>query len=152
RGVALVQHVDQRVEPAAMRHADHHVANAELAAALEDLLDRRDQRFAAVETEALGADELDAEIALQSFGLDHALEDGVAALDGEFGMVLDVLDALLDPDPLVGIGDMHVLHADLATVGLAQAVHDLAQGCRFAKAKRPEDEDGTVPVALAEAQ
>src|SRR5262245_62589101 len=135
-----------------MGHADRHVADAELAAALEDLLDRRDQRLAAVETEALGADELHAEIALQPLRLDHALEDGAAALDGEFGMVLDVLDALLDPDPLVGIGDVHGFHADLATVGLAQAVHDLAQGWRFAKAKRPEDEDGTVGVGLAEAQ
>ena len=56
-----------------MRHADHDVADAELAAALQDLLDAGDQRFAAVEAEALGADELDAEIALQPLGLDDPL-------------------------------------------------------------------------------
>ncbi|MCK7472851.1 MAG: hypothetical protein MZV49_03605 [Rhodopseudomonas palustris] len=33
--------------------------HAELAAALDDLLERRDQRFAAVEAEALGAGEFD---------------------------------------------------------------------------------------------
>ncbi len=58
-----------------MGHADHDVAEAELAAALQDLLDAGDQRFAAVQAEALRADELDAEIALQALGLDEALED-----------------------------------------------------------------------------
>ena len=58
RRVALVQDVHERVEAAAMGHADHDFLDAELAAALQDLLEARDQRFAAVEAEALGADEL----------------------------------------------------------------------------------------------
>ena len=73
RRVALVHDIHEHVEPAAMRHADHDVADAELAAALQDLLEAGDQRFAAVEAEALGADELDAEIALEALGLDDAL-------------------------------------------------------------------------------
>jgi hypothetical protein len=36
-------------------HADDDVLEAELPAALDDLFERRNQRFAAVETEALGA-------------------------------------------------------------------------------------------------
>ena len=135
RRVALVQDVHERVEAAAMGHADHDVADAELAAALQDLLDAGDQRFAAVEAEALGADELHAEIALQPLRLDDALQDHAAALEGELGAVLDVLDALLDPRLLVGIGDVHVLDADLAAVGLAQPVHDLAQGRGVAQAR-----------------
>src|SRR4030095_13113337 len=136
RRVALVQDVHERVEAAAMGHADHDVADAELAAALQDLLDAGDQRFAAVQAEAFRADELDAEIAFQALGLDDAPEDGAATLDGEFGVVLDVLDALLDPRLLVRIGDVHVFDADLAAVGLSQAVPDLAQGGRFTEAHR----------------
>jgi hypothetical protein len=62
-----------------------------------------------------------------------------------------VLDALLDPHPLVGIGDVHVLHADLAAVGPAQTIHDLTQGRRLAQAERAEDQDRPLPVAFAEA-
>ena len=134
-----------------MRHADHHLADAELAAALEDLLDRRDQRLATVEAEALGADELDAEVALEAFRLDDALEDRAASLDRELGVVLDVLDALLDPRLLVGIGDVHVFDADLAAVGPAQAVPDLAQRRRLAEAQRAEDQDRAIPVGIGEA-
>ena len=149
--VALVQDVHEGVQAAAMGHADHYVADAELAAALQDLLDAGDHRFAAIEAEALGADELDAEIALQPLRLDDPLQDHAAAFGGELGAVLDVLDALLDPRLLVGIGDVHVFDADLAAVGLAQAVPDLAQGGRFTQAQRAEDQDRAVPVAIAEA-
>ena len=134
-----------------MGHADHDFLDAELAAALEDLLEARDQRFAAVEAEALGADELQAEVLLQALRLDHALHDHAAAFEREVGAVLDVLDALLDPRLLVGIGDVHVLDADLAAVGLAQPVHDLAQGRGVAEAERAEDQDRPVPVGVAEA-
>ena len=92
-----------------------------------------------------------AEILLQPLRLDHALHDHAAAFEGEVGAVLDVLDALLDPRLLVGIGDVHVLDADLAAVGLAQPVHDLAQGRGIAEAERAEDQDRAVPVGLAEA-
>ena len=80
-----------------MGHADHDLLDAELAAALEDLLERRDHRFAAVEAEALGAGVLDVEEALEPLGLDQPLEDGALALGGELGLVADALDALLDP-------------------------------------------------------
>jgi hypothetical protein len=151
RGVALVHDVHEGVEAAAMRHADHHFLHAQLAAALEDLLDRGDQRFAAIEAEALGADELHMQVALEALRLDDALQDGPAALDGELGVVLDVLDPLLDPRPLVGVGDVQVFDTDPAAIGLAQAVHDLAQGRGVAQPERAEDQDGTVPVGLLEA-
>ena len=71
--------------------------------------------------------------------------------EGEVGAVLDVLDALLDPRLLVGIRDVHVFDADLAAVGLAQPVHDLAQGRGIAQPERAEDQDRPVPVGLLEA-
>ncbi len=109
-----------------MGHADLEVADAELAAALpgscsmpgiSDSLSSRPKRC---------AEELDAQIAFQALGLDDALEDGAAALDGELGVVLVVLMPLLDPRLLVRIRDALLFDADLAAVGLAQAVPDLA--------------------------
>ena len=54
-----------------MGHAEHDFLHAERAAALDDLLQRRDQRFAAVEAEALGALVLDVEELLEALGLDQ---------------------------------------------------------------------------------
>ena len=66
-----------------MRHADDDLAHAERAAALDDLLQRRDHRFAAVEAEALGAGEFQVAEFFEAFGLDQLVEDGALALAGE---------------------------------------------------------------------
>src|ERR1700727_2335405 len=71
------------VEPPAVRHADHDFLHAEIAATLDDLLERRDQRFSAVETEALGAGEFDVAEFLKTFGLNELVEDRAPALGGE---------------------------------------------------------------------
>src|SRR3546814_14930750 len=62
----LAHEVGEHVEAAAMRHADDHVLEAELAAALQDLLEGRDHRLAAVEAEARGAGVLLVEELLRS--------------------------------------------------------------------------------------
>ena len=99
RAVRLAHHLRQHVEAAAMRHADHDFLHAEIAAALDDLLQRGDQRLGAVEAEALGAGELDVAELLEAFGLDQLVEDGAAALAGEADLLVRPLDALLDPAP-----------------------------------------------------
>ena len=43
------------------------------------------------------------------------------------GLVVGDLDAILDPPPLIGILNVHVLDADAAGVGVAQHAEDLAQ-------------------------
>jgi hypothetical protein len=53
--VGLAHDLGEDVQPAAVGHAEDDLADAELAAALDDLLERRDQRLGAVEAEALGA-------------------------------------------------------------------------------------------------
>ena len=78
--VRLAHDLGQHVEPAAMGHAEHDLLHAELAAALDDLLQRRDQRLAAVEAEALGAGVLDVEELLEALGLDELVEDRLLAL------------------------------------------------------------------------
>ena len=61
----------------------HDFLHAEIAAALDDLLERRDQRFGAVEAEALGAGVFDVEEFLEAFRLDQLVEDGALAFAGE---------------------------------------------------------------------
>ena len=100
-----------------MGHAEHDLLHAERAAALDDLLQRRDQRFAAVEAEALGALVLDVDELLEAFGLDQLLQDRPLALRGEGDALVRPLDALLDPGLLLGIGDVHELDAERRAVG-----------------------------------
>src|SRR3546814_9553164 len=100
-----------------MRHADDHVLEAELAAALQDLLEGRDHRLAAVEAEALGAGVLLVEELLEDLGGGQPLQVGPLAVDREIGMVADGLDALLYPGLLGRVLDVHELDADRPAVG-----------------------------------
>jgi hypothetical protein len=83
RAVRLAHHVGQHVQPAAVGHADDDFADAELAAALDDLLERRNHRLAAIEAEALGAGVFDVGELLEGLGFDQLVEDRLLALDGE---------------------------------------------------------------------
>ena len=114
-----------------MRHADADFAHAEIAAALDDLLERRDQQFAAVEAETLGAGIFDVEEFLEAFGLHQLVEDGALALNGEADFLVAAFDALLDPAFLRGIGDVHELDAQRLAIGAAQDGDDLAHGSEF---------------------
>src|SRR5258705_5902081 len=82
RAMRLAHHLRQHVETSAMRHADDDFLYAEIAAALDDLLQRRDQRFSAIEAEALGASEFEIAEFLKAFGFDQLRQDRAAALAG----------------------------------------------------------------------
>ena len=64
-----------------MRHADDHLLDALRPALLDGVLQQRDQRVAALEREALLADVLGVEIALEALGRGQMLEQ-CAALGG----------------------------------------------------------------------
>ena len=95
--VRLAHHLAQHVEPAAMGHAERDFLQAELAAALDDLLERRDHRLGAVEAEALGAGIFHVEEILEALGLDQLVEDRALAFLGELDFLVGPLDALLNP-------------------------------------------------------
>ena len=133
-----------------MGHAETDFLQAELAAALDDLLERRNHRLAAVEAEALGAGVLDVEEVLEAFRLDQLRQDGALALPGELDLLVGPLDALLDPGLLGRIGDVHELEADRAAIGAAQDRQHLAHG-RVFEAEHVVDEDLAVVVGLGEA-
>ena len=145
----LAHHLREHVQPPAVGHAHDDLLHAERAAALDDLLERRDHRFAAVEAEALGAGEFQVGEFLEAFRLDQLLEDGALALARESDLLVRPFDALLNPRLLRRRRDVHELDAERLAVGALQDRDDLAQ--------RPElepehlvDEDLPVEVPLLE--
>ncbi|MHC2277016.1 hypothetical protein ACVME8_003627 [Bradyrhizobium diazoefficiens] len=150
RAVGLAHHLGQHVEAAAMRHAQHDFLHAEIAAALDDLLERGDQGFSTVETETLGAGKLGIAELFEAFGFDQLGQDGSAALAGEGDFLIGPLDALLDPGLLRGIADMHELDAERLAVGALADRGDLAQRAVF-EAEHVIEEDLAVKIGLAEA-
>ncbi len=150
RPMRLAHHLGQHVEATAVGHADHDFLHAEIAAALDDLLERRDQRLTAVETEPLGAGVLDVDELLEALGLDQLLQDGALALLGEGDGLVRTLDALLDPALLGRIGNVHELDAQRRAIGAAQDVDHLAHG-RELETQHLVDEDLAIEILLGEA-
>ncbi len=147
--VRLAHDLGEHVQPAAMRHAEHDLLHAELAAALDDLLERRDQRLGAVEAEALGAGILDVEEPLETLGLGELVEDRLLALTREGDALVRALDPLLDPALLGRVGDVHELDGERAAIGPPQDLEHLGNGREF----EPEDvvdEDLSPVVGLGE--
>ena len=87
------------------------------AAALDDLLERRNQRFPAIEPKALGAGIFDVEKFFEAFGFGKLVEDGLLAFRGEGDFLVWAFDPLLDPGLGLRIGDMHELDAERAAIG-----------------------------------
>src|SRR5262249_54033366 len=133
--VRFRQNVGEHVEPAAMGHAEGDILHAESAAALDDLLKRRNHGFRAVEPEPLGPGEFKVAKPLEPFGLDQLVEDRPLALAGEGDLLVESFNAFLNPALLLGIGDVHELDAERLAVGPLENGHDLPQRAEF----EPED-------------
>src|SRR5262249_53395955 len=147
--VRLGHDLRQHIEAAAMRHADHDLAHAERAAALDDLLQRRDHRFGAVESEALGPGEFHVAEFLEALGFNELVEDGALALAREGDLFVRALDAFLDPTFLRRIGNVEEFDAERLTIGPAQDGDDLAHRAEV----EPEhmiEEDAAVEIGFAE--
>ena len=148
RLVGLAHEVGQHVEPAAVRHAEHHLLQAQLAATLQDLLQPGDHRLGPFQAEALGARVLLIEELLEGLGRRQTLQDRALARHREGRAVQGlVLDALLDPTLLIRILDVHELDADGSAVDDAADLDDFMQGRDF-PAQDAVDEDRAVQVGL----
>src|ERR1700742_5064234 len=132
-----------------MRHADDDFLDAEIAATLDDLLERRNQRFGAVETEALGAGELEIAEFLETFGFDELVENRAPALAGEGDFLVRSLDALLNPGLLRRVGDVHEFDAERLAVGTLADRNDLAQAAIF-ETEHVIEEDLPVEISFRE--
>src|SRR5262249_19870124 len=101
--VGLLHDIGEHIEPAAMRHAEYDVRDAKLPAALDDLLHRGNHRFAAVEPEALGADEFHAAEFLEYLGFDELVQDRALAFTREQNLLVRTFDTPLQPILLLRI-------------------------------------------------
>ena len=121
----------------------------ERAAALDDLLKRRDHRFATVEPEALGAGEFQVAEFLEAFGFHELVEDRALAFAGEGDLLVRPLDALLNPALLRAVGDVQKLDAERLAISAAQDTDDLADGAEF-ETEHLVEEDRPVEIGFAE--
>src|SRR3954470_21820174 len=113
----FTHYLGQHVEATAVRHAQHDFLHPEIAATLDDLLKRRDQRFGAIETEPLGAGKFEIAELLKAFGFDQLHQDGAPSLAGEADFLVRSFYALLNPALLRGVGDVHELDAEGLAIG-----------------------------------
>src|SRR5712692_3944800 len=95
-----------------MRHADHDLFDAERAAALDDLFQRRDRGLGAIEAETFGAGEFDVAEFFETFGFGELVENRALAFAGERDLLVLAFDALLNPRLLRRIGNVHKLDAE----------------------------------------
>ena len=143
----LVHEIGQHVQPPAMGHADHQFAQAKLAAAFDDLFERRDQGFTALQPEALGTGVFPVEELFEDFDAGEDAQNGFLAAPSELGVVALALDAFLNPGLFFWPLDVHELDADIAAIGRADNINDLAHRRGF----QPEhivDENRAVQIGL----
>ena len=95
------------------------------------LVHGRDEALAAFERKAFLAHVLGVQEALQALGRRQAVQDALLLVGVEARLAADAFELLLPPALLRLVGDVHVLGADGAAVGLAQRVHQLAQRHAF---------------------
>src|SRR5690606_27492089 len=145
--VGLARDVGEHVETTAVGHADRDLVEASLGGALQDLVEQRDGRLAALEAEALLADVLRLQEGLEGLRLVELAED--AELLVVRGLHIRLLEALLEPGALLRILDVHVLDTDRAAAGVAQHPEDVAQQHRALAAEAARDE---LPVEVPEGE
>ena len=123
--------VGQHVQPAAMRHAEYNFLHPELAAALDDLFERRHHGLGAFDAKALRAGIFFVDELLQALRLDELGQDCLLAEFGEIDFLIGPFDTFLNPLLLRRSGDVHEFEADGSAIGPLQDFDDLAQACRF---------------------
>ncbi|MND53740.1 hypothetical protein D3C80_447860 [compost metagenome] len=148
--VRLAHDVGENVQTATMGHAEHDFFQTVLATALDDLLQRRDQRFAAIEAETLGALEAHVEELLVTFGFNQLGQNGLLAFGRESNALVRTFDAFLNPAFFFRAGHVHEFNADGGAVGALQNIDHLAHG-RIFEAENVIDENLAVVVAFLEA-
>ncbi len=119
--------VGEDVEAAAVSHADDGFGDIFVGGAFENFVERDDGAFQAFQAETLLADETGLQEMFEFFGLNEAIEH--AAADGfvQLPSILRCFHAFLQPLFLLRVGNMHVLDADGAAVGGAEAVENGAE-------------------------
>src|ERR1700730_14503215 len=149
RPVRLPHDLGKDIQAATVRHAADDVLDPQGAAALDNLLKRRNHGFAAVETEAFGARVFDVEELLKPLRLDELVENRALAFLGERNFLAGAFDPSLQPSLFRRIGNMHEFEPDGAAISAAQDLQNFRKGCEL-KSQNPVDEDIPMLVRFRE--
>lgn len=139
------------IEPPPVWHSDDDVLDAEVSGPVEHFLHARDERLTTLKAKPLGGCPLGGEEVLELCAPDEPVEhDEAAVLVVVPG--LGGLDLLPKPVALVSVGDVHILVADGAAVGLLELAEDLTEGEHGAvlreEARHPPDAEEELPVEV----
>ena len=118
-----------------MRHADDDFLDAGRAARLDQVVEQRDQRVAAFEREALLADVVGVQVALESLGRGQLPQDVALLLRAEALLHAPDLELVLQPQALLGVGHVRELGADRAAVDAARSCARISRS--FSALRRP---------------
>src|SRR6185312_7713021 len=146
----LAHHVGKDVEAATVSHSDVDLGDAHQAAILDDCLQRRNRAFAAVESEALGADIFAGEEFLPLLGVDHLGQDRLLPLGREADLGVLAFHPFLKEAALLQVVDVHVFKADVTAVIALEDADDFTHR-RLFEAERAVEPDWPVEVVVAEA-
>ncbi|CUS43268.1 hypothetical protein MGWOODY_Smn1319 [hydrothermal vent metagenome] len=146
----LGHHIGEHVQAAAMRHAEHDLAHAELAAIFDDAFERRDHALAAVQAEPLSADIFPTAEFLPLLGLDHLVQDRLLAERAELDRLVLALHPVLEEAALLHVGDVHIFEADIPAVVRAQDADEFTYR-RPLQAHRAAEIDRAVEIGVGKA-
>ena len=146
----LAEDVDQHVQPAPVRHANHDLANALLAGAFQRFVQQRDQAFRALKGKPFLADILAVQIALDALGGGQGRQQRPLFIGLRVGPAPGVLESRLNPVLDVAVDDMHVLGADVLAIGLPQQRQNFTQG-QAAGVMQDVDVEMPVQILLSQA-
>src|SRR5262249_43539110 len=123
----LAENIHEYVETSAMRHADHDFFDAVGAATLDQIVEERDEGIAALEGEALLADVLGVQVALETFCRGQ-LPEYVALLGSAEAMAdSSRLKFILQPQALLRVRHVSELGADRAGIDVPELGEDVSQ-------------------------
>ena len=123
----LAQRVDEHVEAPAVRHADHGLLHALRPGALDQVIEHRDHREAALAGKALLPHVFRVQIAFQRFRRGEPLQDVPLLRRGVGGPRTDRLQPLLDEALGRRVGDVHVLGAERPAVRLVERGDEIGE-------------------------
>ena len=119
--------IRQHVQASAMRHADHRFVHIGAGGAVQNFIQNRDGRFAALQRKTFMANETRVQKPLELFGFNDVPQGAQLGLLIQRPPIAGGLHAKLQPALLLRNLDVHVLASDFPAVGLAQRFQDFAQ-------------------------
>ncbi|MNI15840.1 hypothetical protein D3C73_691460 [compost metagenome] len=123
----LAHDVHKQVQATAVGHADHDFLDAVFTGVVHHFVHRGDEAFAAFQREALLADVLGVQVALEAFGGGQALQRTALGVSVQLVVATGQFQLLVDPLALLDLGDVHELRTDRTGVGRLQARQQVTQ-------------------------